>query len=549
MTSLSLFFKHFKINEKIAFTIVGLMWGCSLVYSWLHDAHDPLIPSILTAGSLISLWAWCKSGQQNKELLMKIIDAAEKWRVGEVHVRITQIGGKKTPLQVIAWELNDLMDQVETAQVDMYYSMAYVTYGDFGRKSYPAGLHGSFAHALKRLNSLTKILSETTNDINELMAALNAGDFSKKIKISVEGEYAKAIHNAEQSMEMMQSMMNGIGEVMSCMAQGNISHRVTAQGQGDFAVLKNNVNLSLDALEGSLNDITRISTALSKGDLTQSTHKEYPGTFGDVLSGMNSTVENLQILVSEIKDSSEIITLAAREIAVGNNDLSNRTEEQADSLKKTSANMEEFTHTVQQNSESANHANELARMSSTIARNGVAAVGQVVATMEGINESSRKIVDIISVIDGIAFQTNILALNAAVEAARAGEQGRGFAVVATEVRSLAQRAAAAAGEIKNLISDSVDKVEDGSILVAKAGKTMEEILNSIEGVTNTISEITTASDEQSNSIKQVNHALAHMDNVTQQNALLVEQATSASQSLEQQTRNLTATVSNFKIHP
>jgi methyl-accepting chemotaxis protein len=349
-------------------------------------------------------------------------------------------------------------------------------------------------------------------------------------------------------MHTMQTMIDGIGEVMSNVAQGDISHRVKAQGQGDFAVLKNNVNLSLDALEGSFKDIERISKALSEGDLTQSTDKDYPGTFGEVLFGMNRTVNNLKILVGEIKDSSEIITTAAQEIAAGNNDLSNRTEEQADSLQKTAANMEEFTHTVQQNSESAIHANELARVSSTIARNGVKAVGQVVATMEGINESSRKIVDIISVIDGIAFQTNILALNAAVEAARAGEQGRGFAVVATEVRSLAQRAAAAAGEIKNLISDSVDKVQDGSLLVAKAGKTMEEILNSIDGVTNTISEITAASEEQSCSIEQVNHALSHMDDVTQQNAVLVEQASSAAQSLEQQTRNLSATVGNFKIH-
>jgi methyl-accepting chemotaxis protein len=182
-----------------------------------------------------------------------------------------------------------------------------------------------------------------------------------------------------------------------------------------------------------------------------------------------------------------------------------------------------------------------------IVRNGVTAVSQVVQTMEGINDSSRKIVDIISVIDGIAFQTNILALNAAVEAARAGEQGRGFAVVATEVRNLAQRAAAAAGEIKHLIGDSVDKVQEGSYLVAKAGKTMEEILSSIQSVTNTIAEITVASNEQSLGINQVNEALHNMDEVTQQNAALVEQATSAAQSLEQQTQNLSATIANFKL--
>lgn len=547
MSSLSTFFSRFKINETIAFTAVGLTWGFSLAYSWVHDSGEPLVPFCLTLGSLISLMAWHSSRKANKILFNKILDVSATWRDGEVSARITHIGGKKTDLQKIAWALNDLMDQVETAQVDMYYSMAYVTYGDFSRLSYPAGLHGSFAHALKRLNGLTKVLSETTAGINELMAALNAGDFSKKVNFKVEGEYATAIHNAGQAMLTMQSMIDNIGEVMAEVAQGNVRHRVHAQGQGDFAVLKNNVNLSLDALEGSLNDITRISNALSEGDLTQSTDKDYPGTFGEVLQGMNSTVNYLKTMVSEIKDSSEVIANAAQEIAEGNYNLSQRTEEQADSLEKTAANMEEFTHTVKQNADSATHANELARISSNIARNGVIAVGQVVKTMNGINESSGKIVDIISVIDGIAFQTNILALNAAVEAARAGEQGRGFAVVATEVRSLAQRAASAAGEIKNLIGDSVDKVQDGSLLVAKAGKTMEEILNSIEGVTKTISEIRSSSDEQTSGINEVNQALSYMDDVTQQNAKLVGEAAAAARLLEQQTRNLSSTIGNFKI--
>ena len=543
-----MFYSRFKINEKVTFISVELMWACSLGYSWMHDSGQSLIPAIMTAGSILSVWAWHKSRQHNKQLLKKLVETTESWRKGEVYVRITEINGKQTELQQVAWALNDLMDQVETSQVDMYYSMAYVTYGDFSRRSYPAGLHGSFASALKRLNSLTKILSETTNAINELMMALNEGNFNKKVHITVEGEYALAIENATKTMNTMQLMIDNIGEVMSNVAKGDITHRVHAQGRGDFAVLKNNVNLSLDALEGSLNDIACISNALSQGDLTQSTDKHYPGTFGEVISGMNRTVENLKILVGEIIDSSEIIATAAREIAMGNNDLSHRTEEQAAGLEKTAANMEEFTHTIQQNSQSANNANELARVSSTIARNGVAAMGQVVVTMNGINDSSKKIVDIISVIDGIAFQTNILALNAAVDAARAGDQGRGFAVVATEVRSLAQRAAAAAGEIKNLIGDSVDKVQDGSHLVTKAGKTMEEILSSIEGVTNTIYEITSASDEQSASIQDVNRALAHMDDVTQQNAALVEQAAAAAHSLEQQTHNLSATVGNFKIH-
>ncbi len=543
-----MFSKHFKINEKIAFSTVGLTWGSSLVYSWFHDSGQPLVPAILTVSSIISVWAWHKSRQHNKELLAKLTAASTEWRQGEVSVRVTNIGGKKTQLQQVAWALNDLMDQVETAQVDMHYSMAYITYGDFSRKSYPAGLHGSFAHALKRLNSLTKVLSTTTSGINDLMSALSVGDFNKQVNLNVDGEYQYAITSAMNTMQTMQALIANIGAVMGEVAQGNVSCRVSAEGQGDFAVLKNNVNLSLDALEGSLNEITRIALALAKGDLTQNSTQDYPGMFGNVISGMNHTVENLKVLVSDIKESSEVIANAAEEIAAGNYDLSRRTIEQAANLEKTAANMNEFTYTIKENSENAKQANELAKISSNFAKNGVFAMGEVVKTMEGINESSSKIVDIISVIDSIAFQTNILALNAAVEAARAGEQGRGFAVVATEVRSLAQRSAAAAGEIKNLINNSVEKVEDGSHLVVKAGKTMEDILNSIDGVTRTIQSITASSDEQITSIDYVNESLNQMDDATQQNAALVEEAAASAKSLEDQTKVLSATVGSFNIH-
>jgi methyl-accepting chemotaxis protein len=351
-----------------------------------------------------------------------------------------------------------------------------------------------------------------------------------------------------QSMQTMQTMLGDVGKVMDRVAQGDISQRVEAEGRGDLAKLKDNINLSLDALGGSLNDIARIASALSKGDLTQTIDKDYPGTFGEVITGMNGIVENLKGLVGDIKDSTDTISSAAKEIAAGNNDLSHRTEEQAASLEQTAASMEQLTSTVQQNSENAKHASQLAVGASDIAGKGVAVVDQVVTTMEGINEASSKIVDIISVIDSIAFQTNILALNAAVEAARAGEQGRGFAVVAVEVRNLAQRAAAAAGEIKSLIGDSVERVEDGSKLVAQAGKTMEEIVNSIRSVTTIMAEISAASVEQTSGIEQVNQAITQMDDVTQQNAALVEQAAAAAESLEEQTQHLSSTVGNFKLH-
>ena len=548
MMSLSMFSSRFKMNEKFALFFVGLAWLSSLAYGFWHSGDQMLIPIILTVISIISVWTWHQSIQSNKALLKKLNVAANEWRQGNVHVRITKIGGKQTLLQQITWKLNDLMDQVETAQVDMYYSMAYVTYGDFSRKSYPAGLHGGFSHALKRLNALTKILSSTTSGVNELMSALNRGDFNKKIDLKVDGEYAKAINNATDAMETMRMMIDNIGEVMGRVAQGDISQRIQAQGQGDFAVLKNNVNLSLDALEGSFHDISRITNALAKGDLTQSSEQFYPGTFGSVISGMNHTVENLKVMVGEIKDSGEVIGAAAKEIAAGNYDLSHRTIDQATSLENITASMNKFTETIKQNSENTRQANALAQVSSDFARNGVVAVGQVVKTMDGINESSRKIVDIISVIDSIAFQTNILALNAAVEAARAGEQGRGFAVVATEVRSLAQRAAAAAGEIKNLINDSVEKVEDGSHLVIKAGKTMEDILNSIDGVTNTIKSITKSSDEQIVSIGYMNESLTQIDDTTQQNAALVEESAASAKMLEDQTVVLSSTISNFKLN-
>ncbi|MDE2389249.1 MAG: methyl-accepting chemotaxis protein, partial [Betaproteobacteria bacterium] len=249
----------------------------------------------------------------------------------------------------------------------------------------------------------------------------------------------------------------------------------------------------------------------------------------------------------KVRTGANQIATASGEIASGNSDLSQRTEEQASSLEETASSMEELTSTVRQNADNARQANQLAAGASEVAVKGGTVVGQVVQTMSSINESSKKIVDIISVIDGIAFQTNILALNAAVEAARAGEQGRGFAVVATEVRTLAQRSAAAAKEIKELISDSVVKVEDGTRLVDEAGATMDEIVNAVKRVTDIMSEISAASQEQSSGIEQVNQAVTQMDEVTQQNAALVEEAAAAAESMQDQTQALTQAVSTFKL--
>jgi len=269
--------------------------------------------------------------------------------------------------------------------------------------------------------------------------------------------------------------------------------------------------------------------------------------FARLGSGLNSFIGHLENIVAQVRSGTETIASASSQIASGNQDLSARTEQQAASLEETAASMEQLTSTVRNNTESAQQANQLAVSAADVAAKGGAIVSQVVDTMNSISASSRKIADIISVIDGIAFQTNILALNAAVEAARAGEQGRGFAVVASEVRNLAQRSAAAAKEIKSLIDDSVGEVEAGGALVNRAGSTMEEIVTSVQRVTDIIGEITIASQEQEAGIKQVNTAIGQMDDVTQQNAALVEQAAAAASAMHEHAAQLADVVSVFKL--
>ena len=286
---------------------------------------------------------------------------------------------------------------------------------------------------------------------------------------------------------------------------------------------------------------------VANGDLTGTIEVNSKDETGDLLQALQDMNRNLLRIVSQVRSGTEMIGTASSEIAAGNQDLSSRTEQQASSLEETASSMEELTATVKKNADNARQANQLAITASDVAVKGGEVVAQVVDTMASINDASKKIVDIISVIDGIAFQTNILALNAAVEAARAGEQGRGFAVVATEVRSLAQRSAAAAKEIKDLIGDSVIKVSSGTALVGRAGKTMEEIVSSIRRVTDIVAEISAASNEQSAGIEQVNQAIAQMDQVTQQNAALVEEAAAASESMHDQSQQLTRAVSEFKL--
>jgi methyl-accepting chemotaxis protein len=356
-----------------------------------------------------------------------------------------------------------------------------------------------------------------------------------------------------EAMDMCKANLSAInGEIKrlaSAAAAGDFTHRGDAEKyQYDFRDMVEGLNRLMETTDGNLADVSELLQAIARGDLTARMEGDFHGVFATMRDDANATVAQLTEIVGGIQMAATSINTAAGEIASGNNDLSRRTEQQAANLEETAASMEELTSTVRQNAESARQANQLAIGAAGVASLGGDVVGQVVTTMRDIEQSSKKIAEIISVIDGIAFQTNILALNAAVEAARAGEQGRGFAVVASEVRTLAQRSANAAKEIKGLIENSVDRVADGSALVNQAGTTMGEIVASVQRVTDIMAEISAASQEQSAGIEQVNQTITQMDETTQQNAALVEEATAAARSMEEQAGALTQSVSVFKLH-
>ena len=386
--------------------------------------------------------------------------------------------------------------------------------------------------------------------LDQVVKAINAGDFSPATMAFFlkagreEGEAAvKALivyrdHQVKKAQDEYKAAESRYNEALIVFALAILLGGVPAVAM---------TLLLLARLRAGFALADETATAIAAGDLSHSVPHAGGDEIGHLLGQMDIMRTNLHRVISQVRHGSDAIASAASEVATGTLDLSNRTESQASSLEQTAAASEQLASTVQNNADNANQANQLATSASDVASRGGAVVSQVVQTMEAINTSSRKIVDIISVIDGIAFQTNILALNAAVEAARAGEQGRGFAVVASEVRSLAGRSAEAAREIKTLISDSVEKVGVGTQQVAQAGATMQEIVSGIQRVADIVGEIASASREQSAGIAQINQAVTQLDGVTQQNAALVEETSAASSALQEQAHELAALAASFKL--
>ncbi len=431
-----------------------------------------------------------------------------------------------------------------SAQVDMKHRH------DEGTISYridTAQFSGSYRAMAEGVNDLVSAHIAVKMRVVEVVKQYARGDLTQDMD-ELPGEKAQVTAAIRSVKASLQSVNGEIKRLVDAAVIGDFKARGTVENfSHDFRTMIEGLNRLMEVSDSGLNAVVRVLAALAQGDLTEKITNQYEGTFGQLKDDSNRTVAKLTEIVEQIRTSTDAINAASKEIALGNSDLSNRTDQQAGSLEKTASSMEQLTSTVKQNAENAKQANQLAIGASEVAAKGGEAVNQVVTTMGSINESSKKIADIISVIDGIAFQTNILALNAAVEAARAGEQGRGFAVVATEVRNLAQRSAAAAREIKELIGDSVEKVGTGTKLVDQAGRTMGEVVRSIKRVTDIMAEITAASQEQSAGIEQVNEAITQMDEVTQQNAALVQEAAAAAHSMQEQAENLSQAVATFRL--
>ncbi|MBB3827421.1 methyl-accepting chemotaxis protein [Xanthomonas arboricola] len=406
---------------------------------------------------------------------------------------------------------------------------------------------GAYATMVHDTNALVGSHVAVKLQLAQIMSRYAIGDLSQDMD-RLPGEKAVLTDTMDTVKRNLSAMNSEIRLLAQAAANGDFSVRGDAQRfQYDFRAMVDSLNQLMATADANLQSLSTVLQAIAAGDLTTRMHGDFHGVFARMRDDANATVTQLADIVGRIQRSTDAINEAASEIASGNQDLSQRTEQQAANLEETAASMEELTSTVRNNAEHARRANQLVVGAASVASQGGEVVGQVVGTMAGIQAASKKIADIIGVIDGIAFQTNILALNAAVEAARAGEQGRGFAVVASEVRTLAQRSAGAAKEIKQLIDDSVSRVDHGNQLVGQAGRTMQDIVDSVRNVTTIMQEISEASQQQSQGIEQVGQTIAQMDQATQQNAALVEEATAAARSMEEQAQQLRDAVSVFQL--
>lgn len=450
--------------------------------------------------------------------------------------------------QRLGWvtELRDRTAEIATEQeVETVISAA--AQGNFEKRIELANKSGFFRKLGDMINRNLDYNHQIIEELMQVFSAIARGDLTKTMTNNYVGSLEQLKEDVNATVFTLTQVMNEIKQAADIASQGNFNQRIELSDKhGFFKMLSETLNQILDYNRQMIEELRQVFSAIAKGDLTQTITKEYQGTLALLKDDVNMTVAKLIEVMDTVKQAAETVSHAAEEISQGNTNLSQRTEQQSASLEETAASMEQMTGTVQQSANNTRKASELSNTASRQAQRGGEVVNAAVIAMEGINDSSKRVTDIIGVIDNIAFQTNLLALNAAVEAARAGDQGRGFAVVANEVRQLAQRSASSAKEIKGLIQESLGKVNEGTTLVNNSGEVFKEIMFAIQSVTVINAEIAAAGQEQLAGIHQVNKAVNQMEEMTQQNAALVEEATASSEQMQDQAENLKKHVAFFK---
>lgn len=439
---------------------------------------------------------------------------------------------------------NSLLNNIQSAIKESNMVVSAMADGDF-EKRIQVQLNGELDILKNGINSSADSISQTMTELETILDAMNDGDFNAQVHTGFKGDFKLMMDNASSTMKALNQTIGGIISVMDEMQQGRFQSRVEINAKGDLAKLKDGVNNSLESIHNAMSDIIAIVKAQSEGDLTQQITKQYHGDLRTLTEAINTTSNKLIGVVSQAVQATNIVNDSSSEVSSGAIKLSQRMQQQAASLEETSATMTEMNSQVQSNTKNAVDANHLADEVQSEAKNGTLVMKQTIQAMDAIQESSHKIADIVSLIDGIAFQTNLLALNAAVEAARAGEHGRGFAVVAGEVRSLAQKSADAAKEIKTLIDETVERVNQGSNLASESGEMLNKINDSINSVAEMINQIAQASSEQAEGVNRVHSSITEIDRVTQENNHLVQDTSTAADTMGQQASSLSQDMSFF----
>ncbi len=484
--------------------------------------------------------------QNLKSQVLKLRTSIEKVTDTGQFIHLSNMTGKDE-IATMAKSFDSLLQSLQLAIQESNTVVSAIADGDFDQRI-QVSLKGDLQTLKSGINHSAANIDQTMHQLESAISDLKAGKFNIHISHNARGRYHDVLNNIQEAMTTLNSTITDVNNVMSSMEQGQFEQRIQASANGDLDTMKQSVNHAMSVLETAVKDISHVMVAQSSGDLTQTISGHYQGELLVVTKAINNSAAKINNTIAKMVGIAQNVSESAEEVSSGSEDLNKRTQQAAATLEETSASMEEITQTVKQNTEVSQHANQVAKEARDEAVQGANIAEKAIHSMSDITDSSQKILDIIGLIDSIAFQTNLLALNAAVEAARAGEHGRGFAVVASEVRNLAQKSSEASKDIKALIEETVSNVQAGSEFVEQTGGALETINTSIENVSSMINEISNSSTEQQQGVEHVNHAISNIDTMTQQNSALVEETTAASEALMQQANTLKELIKFFKTN-